>query len=151
MPATRVYIGEWFQDKGRDLHFCSSPIRNPEHSVANYSQQMLTTPWAEHSALNRQSDRHIHVNECNMSLKIPLHSYLDFSPANVTDVSDEHGEKVYYHNISTMGKHDLGELNPNMLLTTASSFREKLQKFTRGNHWNIFGTTKVNVFSSFHT
>jgi len=43
-----------------------------------------------------------------MSLKIPLHSYLDFSPANVTDVSDEHGEKVYHHNISTMGKHGLG-------------------------------------------
>jgi len=86
-----------------------------------------------------------------MLLKIPLHSYLDFSPANVTCVSDEHGEKVYYHNISTMGKHDLGELNPNMLVTIASSFREKLQKCARGNDWNIFSTAKVNVFFPFHT
>jgi hypothetical protein len=59
-----------------------------------------------------------------MSLKIPLHSYLDFSPANVTDVSDEHGEKVYYHNISTMGKHDLGELNPNMLAASERNSRK---------------------------
>jgi hypothetical protein len=80
-----------------------------------------------------------------MSLKIPLHSYLDFSPANAADVRDEHGEKVYYHNISTMGKHDLGELNPNMLVTIAGSFREKLQKYTQLNHWNIFSTAKVNV------
>jgi hypothetical protein len=86
-----------------------------------------------------------------MSLKIPLIFYLDFSPANVTDASDKHGEKVYYHNISTMGKHDLGELNPNMPVTIASSFREKLQKRTRGNHWNIFSTAKVNVFFPFHT
>jgi hypothetical protein len=74
-----------------------------------------------------------------------------FLPANVTDVSDEQGEKGYYHNISTMGKHDLGELNPNMLVTIASSFREKLQKGTRGNHWNIFSTAKVNAFFPFHT
>jgi hypothetical protein len=74
-----------------------------------------------------------------------------FLPANVTDVSDEHGEKVYYHNICTMGKHDLGELNPHMLVTIASSFREKLQKCTRGNHWNIFSTAKVNVFFPLQT
>jgi hypothetical protein len=42
---------------------------------------------------------------CNMSLKIYfLHPHLDFLPANLEDVTDEHCEKVH-QNISIIEKH----------------------------------------------
>jgi len=52
---------------------------------------------------------------CNMSLKIHfLHSHLDFFPANLGDVSDEHGER-FHQEISTMEKRYQGVWNPSML------------------------------------
>jgi hypothetical protein len=81
---------------------------------------MLTTSWALQSALHRQFVQQVReayrmIKGCNMSLKILLlHSHLDFFPANVRDVSDQHDERVY-HDMCTMGKHDQGDRNPNML------------------------------------
>lgn len=52
---------------------------------------------------------------CNMSLKIHfLHSHLDFFPANLGDVSDEHGER-FHQNILEMEKRYLGKSTLNML------------------------------------
>ncbi|XP_076659865.1 uncharacterized protein LOC143363151 [Halictus rubicundus] len=46
---------------------------------------------------------------CNMSLKMHfLHSHLDFFPANLGDVSDEHGER-FHQDISTMEKRYKGK------------------------------------------
>jgi hypothetical protein len=40
----------------------------------------------------------------NMSLKIHLlHNHLDFSPINITDIRDEHGER-FHHDISAQEK-----------------------------------------------
>jgi hypothetical protein len=44
------------------------------------------------------------MKRCNMSMKIHfLHSHLDFSPENLRDVSDEHGEG-FHQDISAMEK-----------------------------------------------
>jgi hypothetical protein len=53
--------------------------------------------------------------KCNMSLKIHfLHSHLDFCPANLGDVSDEHGERLH-QDIARMEKRYEGKWNPSML------------------------------------
>lgn len=52
---------------------------------------------------------------CNMSLKIHfLHSHLDFFPANLGAVSDEHGER-FHQDIAKMEKRYQGRWNPTML------------------------------------
>ena len=53
--------------------------------------------------------------KCNMSLKIHfLHSHLDFFPANLGAVSDEHGER-FHQDIATMENIYQGNWNPSML------------------------------------
>ena len=52
---------------------------------------------------------------CNMSLKMHfLHSHLEFFPANLGDVSDEHGER-FHQEISCMEKRYQGKWSPQML------------------------------------
>lgn len=52
---------------------------------------------------------------CNMSLKMHfLHSHLDTFPANLGDISDEHGER-FHQDISAMEKRYLGKWSPSML------------------------------------
>ena len=53
--------------------------------------------------------------KCNMSLKIHfLHSHLDFFPANLGAVSDEHGER-FHQDIATMEKPYQDNWNPSTL------------------------------------
>ena len=55
------------------------------------------------------------VMGCNMSLKIHfLHSHLYFSPENLGDVSDEHGER-FHQDISTMENRYKSKFKPNMI------------------------------------
>ena len=50
-----------------------------------------------------------------MSLKIHfLHSHLDFFPENMSDVSDEHGER-FHQDIKIMESRYQGRLDPNMM------------------------------------
>ena len=52
---------------------------------------------------------------CRMSLKMHfLHAHLDFFPANLGDVSDEHGER-FHQQISIMESRYQGNFNPNMM------------------------------------
>lgn len=52
---------------------------------------------------------------CRMSLKMHfLHSHLDFFPANLGAVSDEHGER-FHQQISIMESRYQGNFNPNMM------------------------------------
>jgi hypothetical protein len=56
-----------------------------------------------------------HASNCNMSLKIHfLDSHLDFFPANLGDVSDEHGER-FHQDITTFEKRYQGTWNGEML------------------------------------
>ena len=79
---------------------------------------------------------------CRMSLKMHfLHSHLDFFPANLGAVSDEHGER-FHQQISIMENRYQGNFNPNMMgdycwflqTETLSSFKRqkkrKHQSFT---------------------
>ena len=70
---------------------------------------------------------------CRMSLKIYfLHSHLDFFPANLGAVSDEHGER-FHQQISIMENRYQGNFNPNMMgdycwflqKETSSSFKRQ--------------------------
>ena len=80
---------------------------------------------------------------CRMSLKMHfLHSHLDFFPANLGAVSDEHGER-FHQQISIMENRYQGNFNPNMMgdycwflqTETSSSFKQqkkrKHQSFTQ--------------------
>ena len=52
---------------------------------------------------------------CNMSIKIHfLDSHLDFFPANLGAVSDEHGER-FHQTISIMERRYQGKWNPSMM------------------------------------
>lgn len=52
---------------------------------------------------------------CRMSLKLHfLHSHLEFFPANLGDVSDEHGER-FHQDIRTMEERYQGRFNSNMM------------------------------------
>lgn len=52
---------------------------------------------------------------CRMSLKMHfLHSHLDFFPANLGSVSDEHGER-FHQDIAVMEVRYQGHFNPNMM------------------------------------
>ena len=52
---------------------------------------------------------------CRMSLKMYfLHSHLDFFPANLGAVSDEHGER-FHQQISIMENRYQGNFNPSMI------------------------------------
>jgi len=52
---------------------------------------------------------------CDMSLRLYfLHSYLDFSPENMGDVSDEHAVRFYRY-ISETEKRYSGKRSPNMV------------------------------------
>ena len=79
---------------------------------------------------------------CRMSLKIYfLHSHIDFFPANLGAVSDEHGER-FHQQISIMENRYQDNFNPNMMgdycwflqKETSSSFKQqkkrKHQSFT---------------------
>ena len=70
---------------------------------------------------------------CRMSLKMHfLHSHLDFFPANLGAVSDEHGER-FHQQISIMENRYQGNFNPNMMgdycwflqKETSSSFKDQ--------------------------
>ena len=74
--------------------------------------------------------------ECQMSLKILfLHSHLDFFPANLGAVSDEHGES-FHQQISIMENRYQGNFNPNMMgdycwflqTETSSSFKRQKKR-----------------------
>ena len=73
---------------------------------------------------------------CQMSLKIYfLHSHIDFFPANLGAVSDEHGER-FHQQISIMENRYQGNFNPNMMgdycsflqTDTSSSFKQQRNK-----------------------
>jgi hypothetical protein len=73
----------------------------------------------------KQADKYIKILQqlfssysawgCNMSLKLQyLYSHLDFFPANMRSVSDEHGENCH-QDISQMEKRYIGKWSPNIL------------------------------------
>jgi hypothetical protein len=72
---------------------------------------------------------------CNTSLKVHfLHSHLDFFPANLADVSGEHGERFHQDNY-TVEKRYQGRWNKTMRVDYCLKFKRDAPVIcTRGNH-----------------
>ena len=112
-------------------------------SFVNVVQKFLGNHKAEnHHQLVQNMLKSYERMGCRMSLKMHfLHSHLDFFPANLGAVSDEHGER-FHQQISIMENRYQGNFNPNMMgdycwflqTKTSSSFKRqkkrKHQSFT---------------------
>ena len=125
-------------------------------SFVNVVKQFLENHKAEnHHQLTQNMLKSYERMRCQMSLKMHfLHSHLDFFPANLRAVSDEHVSdehcKRFHQQISIMRNRYQGNFNPNMigsycwfLQTETSSFKQQKKEETPKFHLgtSLYGNT----------
>ena len=114
-----VFIGTQIRELMQDKQFDEN--LNETERNARLSLKMICKDFlGNHKAANYQDDVQDLLTSykamgCNMSLRIHfLESHLDFSPENLGEVSDEHGER-FLQDILAMEKRYQGKWTSSML------------------------------------
>lgn len=114
-----IFVGPQIRNVMKDSHF-DGLLQGTEHDAWKAFKNVVCNFLGNYKAPNHVEEVESLLQayksmKCNVSLKIHfLHSHLYFFPANIGDVSDEHGER-FHQDISKMEKRYQGKWNPSML------------------------------------
>ena len=114
-----IFVGPQIRELFRDQHFYCQLNQNELAAWTSF-KSVCENFLGIHKSVNYEEVvedllKSYQTLQCNMSLKIHfLHSHLDFFPANLGAVSDEHGER-FHQDIFQMEKRYQGKWSPHML------------------------------------
>lgn len=106
-----IFEGPQMKSLMKDLHFTDT-IR--QRSRRRHGMSLFGLLFIFYFLGNKKSSDYFqHVKQlinycqkvgCNMSIKLHfLHNHLDYFPANLEDLSEEHGKRILYHPLSNDG------------------------------------------------